>query len=41
MTPNQVLKFQNEIINQVQNTKIPGIIIDKKLTWLDHITYTD
>ena len=33
------MEIQSEIINQVQHTKFLGIIIDKKLTWFDHIAF--
>ena len=33
------LVIDDETIDEVKNTKFLGVIIDKKLTWKDHINY--
>ena len=36
---NPRLQIRNQNITSVNNTKFLGVIIDNKLTWLDHITF--
>ena len=33
------IRIENQIIHEVYKTKFLGVIIDKKLTWKDHILY--
>ena len=33
------IRIENQAINEVNKTKFPGVIIDKKLTWKEHISY--
>ena len=38
--PSLSLQIDGETINEVDNTKFLGVIIDNKLNWKDHISYT-
>ena len=34
---NLAIKIDGELVNEVQKTKFLGVIIDKKLSWKEHI----
>ena len=36
---NHKVQIQNQNLSSVNNTKFLGVIIDKKLNWVDHITF--
>ena len=34
-----ILRIGGELLNDIDNTKFLGVIVDNKFTWRDHITY--
>ena len=36
---NPKVQIRNQNLSSVNNTKFLGVIIDKKLNWVDHITF--
>ena len=38
-SPNLAIKIDGESMNEVKKTKLLGVIIDKRLSWKDHISY--